>query len=165
MWKTIYDISTLNYFQVMLDDKFDLYYTSIVLIVFIFSVFELACKNNKGSRGRKIAAFIIMFIFLSFAIYTNVKNYNLYLNLRHDLENNKCRIAEGDVINFVPYHEHSTIANESFEVDGINFKLYGTAPGYHILLSRGGKISPGSFVKIYYKQDSQLLARVDVLER
>ena len=154
----IFDVSKVNFFILMFEDLY-----TILLVVFICNLLFHIIREmriplqKRKDKVIKINGFgisknvLFVFIALLFFVVPNIALLEDYLQLREELLNNKCSVVEGVVSDFyqMPYAGHG---EESFVVKDIKFHYtdYEVSASYHKTVSHGGKIIPGSQVKIFY---------------
>ena len=134
---------------------FGLIFVAIGLVMFVFpQVFKSRWKFFKH-------------FYLGFAVlWTSVTFVSAYSGYRHHyslLKENKCRMVEGPVENFIPM-PYSGHAMESFTVSGVKFQYsdYVVTDGFNKTSSHGGPIHKDSYVRICYDPSNRQILRLEV---
>ncbi|WP_407156239.1 hypothetical protein [Bradyrhizobium sp. STM 3557] len=120
-----------------------------------------------GLRGFFSSRRVVGYIFLAFALmWTAIafsSTYGRNQRYRVMMEQDGCRMVEGQVEHFVPmpYGGHSV---ESFSVRGIRFSYsdYIVTGGFNNTASHGGPISAGSYVRICYDPANHVILQLDI---
>jgi hypothetical protein len=113
------------------------------------------------------SSWLFRYFFLGFAILWTVAaflgTFTSYLRHRALVRDNKCKVVEGPVENFVPMPVtgHS---DESFSVAGVPFKYsdYLVSDGFNNTASHGGPIDQNSYVRICYDPKSNAILRLEI---
>ena len=112
-------------------------------------------------------SWLYRYFFLGFAILWTVAaflgTFTSYLRHRALVRNNKCKVVEGPVENFVPMPVtgHS---DESFSVAGVPFKYsdYSVTDAFNNTASHGGPIDQNSYVRICYDPKGNAILRLEI---
>jgi hypothetical protein len=110
---------------------------------------------------------LFRYFFLGFAILWTVSaflgTFTSYLRQKALVRDNKCKVVEGPVENFVPMPVtgHS---DESFSVAGVRFKYsdYSVTDAFNNTASHGGPIDQNSYVRICYDPKGNEILRLEI---
>jgi len=130
----------------------------IIVAIIGLSLIYATLKYGFLTRNNKISKYLsssIIFITMSLYILFYIKE----LNMKDMYKNNRYKIAEGVVENYIPEVEKKNA--ESFSVNGVKFIFYKNEDngGFH----ETGKVYNGLKVKIYYIEDMnrKIILRLD----
>jgi hypothetical protein len=112
-------------------------------------------------------ALLSRYFFLGFAILWTgavfISTFTSYLRHKALARDNKCRVVEGPVENFVPmpFTGHS---DESFSVAGVSFKYsdYSVTDAFNNTASHGGPIAENAYVRICYDPKGNEILRLEI---
>jgi hypothetical protein len=94
-----------------------------------------------------------------------VSSYSTYARLRSIVAENRCRVVEGPVEQFVP-RPSSGHGAESFLVQDVPFKYSDYTPngGFNTTSVNGGPIGANSYVRICYEEDKNIILRLEIAD-
>jgi hypothetical protein len=145
---------------------FGLIFVAIGTVIFFFpKILKALGIPYLNSKSRWQTVF--RFFFLGFALFwTTLAFFTTYgEHLRHQAlaRDNRCRVVEGPVENFVPMPVAGH-AYESFSVAGVPFRYsdFVVTDGFNNSSSQGGPISKDSYVRICYDPAGNVILRLKI---
>src|SRR5262245_44367327 len=145
---------------------FGLIFVAVGLIIFFFPkiINALGIPNLNFRSG--FQAFF-RYGFLGFALlWTGVAFFGTYSDHLHQtalVQQNRCRIVEGPVDQFVPMPAAGH-AQESFSVSGVPFRYsdFNMTGGFNNTSSHGGPLRSDSYVRICYDPQRNVILRLEI---
>jgi hypothetical protein len=145
---------------------FGLIFVAIGAVIFVAPRF-LKATGIPFMDFKSRTAWLFRYFFLGFAILwtgaTFVATYTSYLRHRALALNNKCKVVQGPIQNFVPmpYDGHGY---ESFSVAGVPFKYsdYLVTDAFNDTASHGGPMDKNDYVRICYDPRGNQILRLEI---
>jgi len=153
----------------ILDSGFkDWGFAAFGMIFVAFGMIIVAYPNAPGIRHPFKSTFSRYCFLICAILWTSVVFLTLYFeHQRHvTLAQNRCRIVEGPVENFVPM-PHGGHAEESFSVAGVPFKYsdFIVTDAFNNTSSHGGPIRSDLHVRICYDPSENAILRLEIRDR
>jgi hypothetical protein len=140
-----------------------------IIVGFFIAIFPRIIKTtgipflNFKSKLRSFHRYFFLGFGILWTAITFIGTYSQYLRHKSLVQDNKCRVVEGLVQNFVamPFAGH---AQESFSIAGVQFAYsdFVVTDGFNNASSHGGLIKADSYVRICYDPSGNIILRLEI---
>ncbi len=145
---------------------FGLIFVAIGIVTFVFPkiIRAIGIPYLDGrSRFKTFYRYGILGFALVWTAIAFIGTYSAHLRHKALAQENRCRVAEGPVEQFIPMPDGGH-GEESFSVDGVKFRYsdFIVTDGFNNTSSQGGPINGGSYVRICYDPAGNVILRLEI---